>query len=296
MRKPFRIDVLPGLVALTLILSLTACASKPSQSSKSAGAVPDNGDLALLPDPVPFEEPPSRTGNPMVYTVFGRDYRVAGTSEGYRERGLASWYGTKFHGNKTSSGVPYDMYAMTAAHKSLPIPTFVRVTRVDNGRSIVVRVNDRGPFVDERIIDLSYAAATKLGMVEDGLTPVEVQALPPYQYLAWHRPSDEAETRVAATTVPARPVSTTASSVPVRTAGLRDTRAFVQVGAFNQRRSAESLRQRLSERLPHDVEVASSSDALHRVRIGPLQGPDDVDQLRLALVEFGIHNLYLTQD
>lgn len=295
MRKSFRIDVLPGFVVLGCLLMLSACSSKPTQSAKPSAVVPDNADLALLPEPMPFEEPPSRTGNPMVYTVFGREYRVDSTSEGYREQGLASWYGSKFHGNKTSSGVPYDMYALTAAHKSLPIPTFVRVTRVDNGRSIVVRVNDRGPFVDDRIIDLSYAAATKLGMVDEGLTPVEVEALPPYQYLAWHRFDDDRDTRVATTTIPARPVSTS-GQVQVRTAGLTTGRPFLQVGAFRQRESAENLRLQLSRRLVHGVEVASSPDALHRVRIGPLQGPDEVDQLRLALVEFGIHNIHLTQD
>ncbi len=141
-------------------------------------------DMANVPEPVPSKEPPSATGNPESYVVFGKRYYVHNTSEGYRQRGTASWYGSQFHGKKTSSGPTFDMYEVTAAHKNLPIPTYARVTNLGNGRSIVVKINDRGPFVDDRVIDLSYAAATKLGMVEAGTAPVEVAALPPYQYLS----------------------------------------------------------------------------------------------------------------
>lgn len=263
---------------LTMAIVLAACASAPEPLMSE----PTNSAV----DPVPFAEPPSRVGNPMIYEVFGQEYRVSGSSEGYRERGLASWYGKKFHGKLTSSGVPYDMYAQTAAHKTLPIPTFVRVTRLDNGRSIVVRVNDRGPFVDGRIIDLSYAAADRLGMTEEGLTPVEVKALSPYQYLAWH-PSPATRN--------AQPLSASASAAAVPASSLRHDQ-FLQVGAFSQRQTAEYLRQRLSARLGPGVEIANSADALYRVRIGPLQGPEDVDRLRVALAEFDIDTIYLTQD
>ncbi len=271
----FRTGIL-GSGLLSAAVLLTACTSGP-ESGQSTSATTD---------PVPFAEPPSRLGNPMVYTVFGEEYRVISSSEGYRERGLASWYGRKFHGKPTSSGVTYDMYAQTAAHKTLPIPTFVRVTRLDNGRSIVVRVNDRGPFVDGRIIDLSYAAADRLGMTEEGLTPVEVKALSPYQYLAWH-PSLPTQN--------AQPLSASASAAAAPASSLRHDQ-FLQVGAFSQRQTAEYLRQRLSDRLGPGVEIASSADALYRVRIGPLREPEDVDRLRLALVEFGIDAIYLTQD
>lgn len=162
----------------------SACSStpKPSQTAQ----IP--ADAVKIPEPLPHKEPPSTTGNPEFYEVFGKRYFVLGSSEGFRETGIASWYGADFHGKKTSSGPPFDMYGVTAAHKNLPLPCYVRVTHLGNGRSIVVRVNDRGPFVGERIIDLSYAAAVKLDMLDEGTAPVEVTALPPYQYLAGYSP------------------------------------------------------------------------------------------------------------
>ena len=132
-----------------------------------------------IPDAIPQAEFKSRSGNPETYVIEGVTYRVMDTSDGYREEGIASWYGGYFHGRRTSSGDVYDMYLMTAAHTSLPLPTYVRVTNLDNGRSVVLRVNDRGPFVDDRIIDLSFAAATKLGMADQGTAEVEVVALDP---------------------------------------------------------------------------------------------------------------------
>lgn len=132
---------------------------------------------------MPRAEPPSRSGNPDTYVVFGRRYRVKESSAGYRETGTASWYGWDFHGRSTSSGPPYDMFDLTAAHKSLPLPTYARVTNLGNGRSIVVKINDRGPFVGNRIIDLSYAAAARLEMLNQGTAQVEVTALAPYQFL-----------------------------------------------------------------------------------------------------------------
>ena len=140
---------------------------------------PDGLDFDAIPDAVPREEFKSRSGNPETYVIDGVTYRVMDTSAGYREEGIASWYGGYFHGRRTSSGDVYDMYQMTAAHKSLPLPTYVRVTNQENGRSVVLRVNDRGPFVEDRIIDLSYTAATKLGMAEQGTARVEVVALDP---------------------------------------------------------------------------------------------------------------------
>ena len=139
----------------------------------------DGLDFDAIPDAIPREEFKSRSGNPETYVIDGVTYRVMDTSAGYREEGMASWYGGYFHGRRTSSGDVYDMYQMTAAHKSLPLPTYVRVTNLANGRSVVLRVNDRGPFVDDRIIDLSYTAATKLGMAEQGTARVEVVALDP---------------------------------------------------------------------------------------------------------------------
>jgi rare lipoprotein A len=173
-------------IHLTLFLAtLAACSSSrpipPSGPSPDgypdAGAVPASAHA--MPDAVPVAEPRSRYGNPKTYEVMGERYFVLGSAEGYREHGRASWYGTKFHGRRTSSGEPYDMYQMTAAHKTLPLPTYVRVTRRSNGRSVVVRVNDRGPFHTGRIIDLSYAAAARLDLLKEGSAEVVVEALAP---------------------------------------------------------------------------------------------------------------------
>jgi rare lipoprotein A len=167
------------LIGIVLLGFIAGCTTSPPQ-------VPDDqapDDKVPASDAVPTWEPPSITGNPKSYVVFGKRYTVRATSKGYRQRGIASWYGPKFHGKRTSSGAPFNMYTMTAAHKSLPIPTYARVTHLGNGHSIVVKINDRGPFIDDRIIDLSYAAAKALDIIGTGTAPVEVVALPPYQYL-----------------------------------------------------------------------------------------------------------------
>jgi rare lipoprotein A len=135
--------------------------------------------VASIPDAEPRPEERSRYGNPEEYEVLGRTYRVLSTSTGYEAEGMASWYGPEFQGRRTSSGEPYDMYAMTAAHTSLPLPTYVEVTNLENERRVVVRVNDRGPFHEDRIIDLSYVAAWKLGMIGRGTARVRVRALEP---------------------------------------------------------------------------------------------------------------------
>lgn len=166
---------------------LAGCAGKPAKPIPPSGPEPDRYPDAAsvpsqahdMPDAVPVAEPRSRYGNPKAYEVMGERYFVLDSAAGYRERGRASWYGTKFHGKRTSSGEPYDMYQMTAAHKTLPLPTYVRVTRKSNGKSVVVRVNDRGPFHTGRIIDLSYAAAARLDLLKEGSAEVEVEALEP---------------------------------------------------------------------------------------------------------------------
>jgi len=173
-----------ALLFASLAGALAGCSSVPDQQrlARPSTDVTYSADLTRS-DPVPQAEPPSRSGNPDTYVVFGRRYRVKETSEGHRETGIASWYGWDFHGRKTSSGPPFNMFELTAAHKSLPIPTYARVTNLENGRSIVVKVNDRGPFAGERIIDLSYAAAARLDMLNQGTAQVEVVALEPYQHL-----------------------------------------------------------------------------------------------------------------
>jgi rare lipoprotein A len=173
-----------GLLLLAALLA--GCVSPPAVDSaqRPPPREPEDGpppteppDLVNLPDPIPRVEPRSARGNPPSYTVFGQTYRVMDSAAGYYATGMASWYGSKFHGRLTSSGEPYDMFQLTAAHRSLPIPTYVRVTNLDNGRASIVRVNDRGPFHSDRIIDLSYAAAVKLGFADRGTARVRVEVL-----------------------------------------------------------------------------------------------------------------------
>src|SRR6187549_919662 len=172
--------------AALLLLFLAGCSSQPyrTQPLPPLPPMPPPGDIAAIPEPVPKAEPRSAKGNPPFYTVLGKRYFVMDKAEGYFERGVASWYGPGFHAAATSNGERYDMYAMTAAHKTLPLPAYVQVTNLRNGRSVVVRVNDRGPFKDGRIIDLSYTAASRLGMLKDGTTFVEVRALTLVQIIA----------------------------------------------------------------------------------------------------------------
>jgi rare lipoprotein A len=183
------------------------------------------------------------------------------SSQGYSERGIASWYGTKFHGRRTSSGEPYDMYAMTAAHRELPLPTYVRVTNLRNGRTAIVKVNDRGPFIGNRIIDLSYAAATKLDILGKGTGLVEVTALNP------NRPGP-----------PPRQARTITNRAP---------NLFIQVGAFANRNNAEQLSYRLSNSLRTPMRIQQAGN-MYRVQIGPLAGVEQVDEISLHLPALGI--------
>ena len=175
-------------IALALAAVLSGCASAPRVSAPPPtvqvpprSALPPPARLLDVPDAIPRAEPRSIYGNPPSYEVFGKRYYVMASSVGYVERGVASWYGPGFHKELTSVREPYDMYGMTAAHKTLPLPAYVRVTNLQNGRSCVVRVNDRGPFVGNRIIDLSYTAAAKLDMLRDGTAMVEVRVLQPLE-------------------------------------------------------------------------------------------------------------------
>ncbi len=169
---------------LTVAILVTACSIRPPSIpgfSDDDSAPARKLDPSTISDAVPQAERRSRSGNPNSYVVLGKRYHVMSSSDGFNQRGIASWYGTKFHGRTTSSGETYDMYAMTAAHKSLPLPTYVEVTNLDNGRRTIVKVNDRGPFHQNRIIDLSYAAATKLGILGKGTGLVEIRAIRPGQ-------------------------------------------------------------------------------------------------------------------
>ena len=274
-----------GIIALAA-LTLAACAGNLRDSAPSGSvSIPD-----LPGDPVPRPEPRSRYGNGPVYEVFGETYRVMDSGSGYKERGVASWYGKKFHGRLTSNREPYDMYAMTAAHKSLPLPTYVKVRNLRNNKSIIVRVNDRGPFVHNRIIDLSYAAALKLDMVQDGTSLVEVTAI------SFDEPAGDRPVRIVEPAEPPAPATSSVAEAEPQPAAGQSNDIFVQVGAFGDRANAERRRAALLSGGIGGAFIFADEAAtppMYRVRIGPIDGVDDYDALVLKLERLGIRDPYL---
>jgi rare lipoprotein A len=274
------------ILGLTAALLVAGCGPGAVRDGPPADRT---GQIAGLPgDAVPRPEPRSRYGNGPVYEVFGKRYTVMNDGAGYKERGVASWYGKKFHGNLTAMREPYDMYAMTAAHKSLPLPSYVRVRNLRNDRSVVVRVNDRGPFVHNRIIDLSYAAALKLDMVRDGTSLVEVEVI------GFDTSPGDVPTRLA---TPA-PAEVPAPGEPPAAAPADENRIFVQVGAFSSRENADRrialLRSGgIGTGFVHEDAAAA---ALYRVRIGPITGVEQYDLLVAELEKLGISDPYLVAE
>jgi rare lipoprotein A len=261
-----------ALAAVALAVLLSACATKrPGGYYKDdgPGASPPR-DVESIPDAKPRAEPLHRSAN-NPYTVFGKQYVPAKAVRAFKQRGIASWYGKKFHGQPTSSGERYDMYKMTAAHPTLPIPSYARVTNLKNGRSVIVRVNDRGPFHSGRIIDLSYAAAAKLGYVNAGSAPVEVEAVTPDNMSSIAAP-------VAAVAAPAPPEAPPpeAAAIPQ----LSDAKGvYLQLGAFSARDNAETLRARLERELAwldRAIEIAPA-EGLFRLRLGPYRDRGEAD-------------------
>lgn len=270
--------------ALTLLLA--ACSSVPPEPGDGPGS--PIADPGAIPDAEPREEPRSRYGNPETYEVFGQTYRVMDSGEGYRERGIASWYGSKFHGRRTSSGEPFDMYAMTAAHRQLPLPAYVAVRHLENDREIIVRVNDRGPFADNRIIDLSYAAAAKLGMLDSGTAPVEIRTVSAEEGKTAAR-DEPAATPVAAEPEAAEMAEMAEMAETAETAEADSVRYFLQVGAFREEANARRLAGRLdTDDHATEVRVASGDDGFHRVRLGPLRDVTAVDRLSERLADAGL--------
>jgi rare lipoprotein A len=251
-------------------------------------------DIAAIPDAVPRIEPRSPLGNPPFYEVAGRRYVVLPSASGYVERGIASWYGPQFHGLRTATGEPYDMFAMTAAHKTLPLPCYARVTNLANGRSVVVRINDRGPFVGDRIIDLSYTAAAKLDMIRTGTAFVQVETLSPATSPAVPLPATTPSVAAAdlgPSRVPALDSAQLAALPP--TGGF-----FIQVGAFAAAGHAQLAAARL--RAAGVTEVFTLAPDVHhhllRVRIGPVASVQQYDALIARLATLGFAGARLAQD
>lgn len=266
-----RVSVAVLMTGSLLLASLGGC-----QSGDSFARLKDSGpshevDVSQLADAVPRVDPITIAGNKNPYTVNGVTYQLMPTSKGYSEEGMASWYGNKFHGRKTSNGEVYDMYGMTAAHKTLPIPAYVRVTNLANGRQIIVRVNDRGPFHGGRIIDLSYAGAKKLGYANAGTARVRVEAIDPANF----QPNSVSLPRVNAQIdkterLPALDASTKKPSA----------QPFLQVGVYRSMNAARQLQEQLSSITSFPVLVRRFGELkspVFKVWIGPI-----VDQLQLA--------------
>jgi len=243
-----------GVIGAIAVL-LAACSSSPqkqvSRYSQQYDSAPtkrvDVKKISKIPNATPKYERRTRAGNKTPYKVLGKTYHVMPHSTGFRQTGQASWYGTKFHGHLTSNGERYDMYKMTAAHKTLPIPSYVKVVNKDNGRSVVVRVNDRGPFHHKRIIDLSYAAAIKLGYHNKGVANVEIFALEPDGTFA----SKDAK--------------------PTNKVKKGDI-GYVQLAAFSKSVAAQELRDKvrgISRTVPVAIYSSTYGPDLYRVRIGP---------------------------
>ena len=238
---------------LGAIISLVILAGCTGTKPNAVDYEPPPVSPAAVIEAVPSADPVSRMGNKSPYSVFGRQYTVMPSATGYSEEGIASWYGMKFQGRLTSNGEVFDVYKATAAHKSLPLPSFVRVTNLENNSSMIVRVNDRGPFVDDRLIDVSYGVAVRLGFAEQGTTRVRVEYIDVSGTDDW---------RATETTTYRR----------------------LQLGAFGQKSSAEGLanavRELVGSAIPVDVsQVSSGQRTVYRVRLGPVEGTDSTEQL-----------------
>jgi len=273
-----------AIAALTILLA--ACAGEPRRAAGLPGA---GAAGAGVPDAVPRLEPRSPHGNPPFYDVNGRRYQVLASADGYVERGVASWYGPDFHGHSTSSGERYDMYAMTAAHRTLPIPCYARITNLANGRSVVVRVNDRGPFVANRIVDLSYSAAQRLDIVRTGTAFVELRTVGP----------DGAMATAAQGQVPAPAPAPTPAPPPGAPSPAQTVALYIQVGAYRDEGNAQRVVRRLQDSgVPHVFSLAQAAQPrpLRRVRIGPIATVEEFDQLAARLATLGYPEARLAND
>lgn len=325
---PFLHKPWPSILALPLIITLvglgTGCQNNPSHQA-NPDSVTDGPpevmlDSSTLKDAEPRYEPRSRYGNHSPYTVLGKTYEVIANDHPLTQEGIASWYGTKFHGKRTSSWETYDMLGMTAAHRSLPLPTYVKVTNLKNKRSTVVKVNDRGPFHSDRIIDLSYAAAVKLGFARHGTAPVKIEVIPmsslqpqqqpvkqsikqesPLSQRSSFRPHDELTNTITNNSQPLKNgVNKAQSEQPIdvkknATLNKRDLKApaeklFIQVGAYSDAQRAKEIQSKLQDWVNFPVVIdRSPRNRLFRVQIGPLRSSVQAQAINQLLAkEFDI--------
>lgn len=276
------------VVVAGALAMLVGCASAPPEKDHSGrytirqDRAPDgNFDASGLKDAQPRYEEPRRAGNKSPYTVWGKKYSVMDDNNGYVAEGMASWYGEKFHGHKTSNGEVFDMYQMTAAHKSLRIPSYARVTNLANGRSVIVRVNDRGPFHGDRMVDLSYAAAKRLGYQGQGVAKVQVEAItvrPDGAMFVANKPFGDAASSQAEAAVDG---------------------VFVQLASFSSNVAAENLIRKVQGQVqtPMRVTVADTgSGRFHRVQAGPFDNEQSALKTQQLLQTYGFHPTILLTD
>lgn len=291
------------VLLVAIVLLMNACSTV-----RKDGPPPFDVDVSKIPDATPKKEPPSKYGNLASYRVFGKKYHVMASSKNYEEQGVASWYGTKFHAQRTSSGERYNMLAMTAAHKTLPLPTYVQVTNLKNGKKIIVKVNDRGPFESNRLIDLSYVAAKKLGMLGHGTAYVDVKAIDPTRYdrnnfdrsihaehfyiahnhIKIPRQSDDVLNTLHYAKNTPRKIATHHAKSAV----------YLQVGAFKNKILAENMKTRVGKMIASPVKVTqlARSKRLYHVQIGPLRDAATIKQITSQLKAAGLGSKQTLED
>lgn len=264
-----------GCILASLVL-LSACAHRGGYYQDDGPPANHAVNIDAIPDAVPRNEPLSETGNEP-YVALGRRYVPMRSAEGYQKRGTASWYGRKFQGRRTSSGERYDMFRMTAAHRTLPLPSYARVTNLRNGKSVVVRINDRGPFLRNRLIDLSYAAAYKLGIIGKGTGYVEVSSV-----------SGDGVRATAAT-------SNRSPGAPVADGTRAAERFYVQFGAFAHSANAYSLVRRLQQFGIGFAHIQHGDDGYFRVRSGPFSSEVTAEDIVLRGSDLGLSTTIVTE-
>lgn len=287
---------LKWIIVMAILVPLAGCVTHMRPSSTTVvlkdGAPDEDMDVTHLADAIPREELIRNAGNKTPYTVLGKTYHVNFNTQGFAQTGYASWYGKKFHGNKTSNGEIYDMFAMTAAHKTLAIPSYVRVTNLENGHTAVVRVNDRGPFHDGRIIDLSYAAAKKLGFHNKGTAKVHVEVVAPNTPAPVAQVASASSGTVAANpSTSTGPATSTAAAVagaatPPPAAAPGTPMTYLQLGAFSKHESATALVNKISAATGARVQVRQEpARSLYKVVIGPILDNFELLNLRQKLAD-----------
>lgn len=262
------------ITVFSILISLLFSACSPTKTVLMDGAPEtDHINYVSVPDAIPQYEIRTRAGNPDEYEVLGEKYRVLSESTGYSATGIASWYGTKFHGKKTSNGEIYDMYRMTAAHKSLPIPSYVKVTNLSNEKSVIVRINDRGPFHENRIIDLSYVAAKKLAMQKAGTAKVKVEAIDPELF------------------------SEQQAKLDINQQSQKDY--YLQIGAFSQLANAELIQNKLFNSEISNIRIKkeyTKNNTFFKVQIGPVRSIQNADNLNQKLSQLGYKKIQVVKE